>query len=146
LDEADGRWVTTELGQVWQASKPKKRSGLTPHAKLRRDGLSAAVKLFTRLGIDYEHLPYKTSEVWYGSGPKKVRGFVGKRGAADDLYSFCGTTLAAEAKAGKDTVKPDQAEFGVRWTKTGNPHVVYRSAEQLADAILQIAAQKGCVF
>jgi hypothetical protein len=145
VDESGGRWVQTELGPVWKKT-PRKRSGPTPHAELRKEALIAAVKLFKRLGLDYEHLPYKTSEVWYGAGKDKVRGFVGKVGAADDLYAFCGTTLAAEAKAGNDTVKPDQEQFGLRWTKTGNPHVVYRTPEQLTDAILQIAAQKGHVF
>jgi hypothetical protein len=135
------RWCRTELG--WGTEPIPRSKGQTPHAKLRADGLIEASKLFKRLGLAFEHLPYKTSEVWYGSGKVKTRGFVGKKGAADDLYAFCGTTLAAEAKAGDDTVKANQTEFGLRWTKTGNPHCVYRTPEQLCDAISQVAAQRG---
>jgi hypothetical protein len=143
----DGRWVTTEMGQVWKPTPPRKKpSQHDAHNKAKAEMRVVLSNWKKRTGISAYYIPYFVGKVWLGEGRAKRRGYIGKPGVADCFVATMGCVLACEVKTGSGEPSALQAAFQARWEKTGNPHIVYRRPTDLTDALDQIAAQRGKLF
>jgi hypothetical protein len=143
--ELPGRWVTTEMGQVWKPAK--KKSQHNAHNDKKAELRVVLSNWKKRTGISAYYIPYFVGKVWLGENPRKLRrAWIGKAGVADCFVATMGCVLACEVKTGSGEPSALQAAFQARWEKTGNPHIVYRRPTDLTDALDQIAAQRGKLF
>jgi hypothetical protein len=140
----DGRWVTTELGQVWRPAK--KRSQHNAHNDKKAELRVVLSNWKKRTGISAYYIPYFVGKVWLGEGRVKRPGYIGKPGIADCFVATMGTVVACEVKSGGGEASALQESFKQRWLKTGNPHVLYRQPADITDCLDQIAATKGLIF
>lgn len=132
------RWAQTELG--WIEQPAPKRKGKTPHAKLKEASRKLAHDWFVRNRFPAMLLKSFVGTVTTESGQEI---YVGRKGETDDKFAVLGTVLAAEYKAGDDTLKSGQRTFRDKWLAIGLPHVVVRQPSDLIDALDQIAAQRA---
>jgi hypothetical protein len=142
-----GRWITTEMGQVWKpASKPKRPSQHSAHNDAKAELRKVLSNWKARTRISAYYIPYFVGKVWLGEGRNKRPAYIGKPGVADCFVATMGCVIACEVKTGSGDISALQASFRERWTKTMNPHIVYRKPADLTDCLDQIAASKGLLF
>jgi hypothetical protein len=147
MDEpTDGRWVTTEMGDVWKPASKKRKSNHSAHNDAKAE-LRKHLSLWKgRTGISAYYIPYFVGKVWLGDGRVKRKGYIGKPGVADCFIATMGCVLACEVKTGAGEASSLQEAFKQRWIKTNNPHIIYRRPTDLTDMLDQIAASKGLLF
>lgn len=143
----DGRWVTTELGQVWQPGKPK-RSGQTPHALLKHKCRAALTAWRLANNVSVILLPSIVGRI-QTMGGKAIS--VGKKGQSDDTIMIgkdgvLWGVVCPEYKAGHDTQKPAQKEYQAKCDAVGAMYVICRSPQDLTDALAQLLARRGGLF
>jgi hypothetical protein len=142
----DGKWISTEMGQVWKPATRKRPSQHSAHNDAKAELRKVLSNWKARTGISAYYIPYFVGKVWLGDGRVKRKGYIGKPGVADCFIATMGCVLACEVKTGAGEASALQEAFKVRWTKTNNPHIIYRKPSDLTDMLDQIAAQKGLIF
>jgi hypothetical protein len=147
MDEpTDGRWVTTEMGQVWKpASKGRKQS---PHALLKHRCRNALTAFRQAHDLSVVLLPSIVGKIKTMAGQEIS---VGKKGQADDTIiigkgGVLWGVIGAEYKAGKDTQRPAQQAFETKLTNVGAMYVICRQPSDMTDALTQLLAQRGQLF
>src|SRR6185436_10619583 len=147
MDEpSGGRWVETEMGQVWRADKPAKRpSQHDAHNKAKADLRKTLSNWKARTGISAYYIPYFVGKVWLGEGRSKRRAYIGKPGVADCFIATMCCVLACEVKTGAGDASALQANFKARWEKAGNPHIIYRRPQDLTTCLDELAKQRGLI-
>jgi hypothetical protein len=143
----DGKWITTEMGQVWKPAG-KKRSGQTPHALLKHRCRNALTAWRQANNVSVILTPSIVGRIKTMQG-KEIS--VGKKGQSDDLieigrYGVLWGVIHAEYKAGKDRQSDDQKRHQEKCEAVGAMYVICRQPSDLTDALTQLAAQKGYIF
>jgi hypothetical protein len=141
-----GRFVSTEMGDVWVPAGKKRPSQHSAHNDAKAELRVVLSNWKKRTGISAYYIPYFVGKVWLGDGRVKRQAYIGKKGVADCFVATMGCVLACEVKTGAGEPSALQAAFKDRWDRSGNPHIVYRKPSDLTDALDQIAAQKGLLF
>jgi hypothetical protein len=148
MDEpTDGRWVTTEMGDVWKPAS-KKRSGQTPHALLKHRCRNALTAWRQAHGVSVILTPSIVGRIKTMQG-KEIS--VGKKGQSDDLIEIgkdgvLWGVIHAEYKAGNDRQSEDQKRHEEKCKAVGATYVICRSPQDLTDALTQMMAQRGALF
>jgi hypothetical protein len=138
----DGRWVETELGPVWKPAKPKPVSKHDAHSAKKAELRQTLSRWKSRTGISAYYFPYFVGKAWLGEGRAKRMTYIGKVGVADCFVAVLGCVIACEVKTGAADLGALQAVFRDRWTKTGNPHIVYRQPSDLTDVLDRLARER----
>ncbi len=145
------QWVKTDL-DLWVQEPVRRKSGQTPHAKLKAACRDALIPWRLRTGCNLVLLPSIVGKVNVRDGTRQGKEIaVGRKGQADDtlLVGCKGQLLGVlglEYKAGADRQSEAQVAFQVRWERAGGVYVVVRSVEDMTDALDQMLAQGGRLF
>jgi hypothetical protein len=147
MDDEGGRWVSTEMGQVWQATAPAKRKQ-TPHSLLKHRCRNALTAWRQAHGVSVILTPSIVGRIKTMQG-KEIS--VGKKGQSDDLIEIgkdgvLWGVIHAEYKAGKDRQSEDQKRHEEKCKAVGAMYVICRSPTDLTDALTQLLAQHGGLF
>jgi hypothetical protein len=143
----DGKWITTELGQVWKPAT-KQRRGQTPHALLKHRCRNALTAWRQAHNVSVILTPSIVGRIKTMQG-KEIS--VGKKGQSDDLIEIgkdgvLWGTIHAEYKAGKDRQSEDQKRHEDKCKAVGAMYVICRQPSDLTDALTQLLAQRGQLF
>jgi len=143
----DGKWISTEMGQVWKPAG-KKRAGQTPHALLKHRCRNALTAFRQAHGLSVILLPSIVGRIQTMSG-KEIS--VGKKGQSDDTIMIgkdgvLWGVICPEYKAGSDQQRPAQKEYQAKCQAVGAIYVICRQPSDLTDALTQLLAQRGGLF
>jgi hypothetical protein len=143
----DGRWVTTEMGQVWKPAS-KKRAGQTPHALLKHRCRNALTAFRQAHNLAVVLLPSYVGKATTAAGRDIT---LGKKGQADDTAlirfgSGYGVSVAIEYKAGTDRQSDHQKRFQERWEAAGGVYVLCRDPADLTQALTKLLGEHGAMF
>lgn len=142
----DGKFVSTELGQVWKPATEQRKQA--PHALLKHRCRNALTAFRQAHGLSVVLLPSIVGKIKTMAGQEIS---VGKKGQADDTIiigkdGVLWGVVMPEYKAGADTQKPAQKEFQQRAERAGAVYVICRQPSDLTDALTQLLAQRGELF
>jgi hypothetical protein len=143
----DGKFVSTELGQVWKPAT-KKRSGQTPHALLKHRCRNALTAWRQAHNVAVILTPSIVGRIKTMQG-KEIS--VGKKGQSDDLIEIgkdgvLWGVIHAEYKAGKDRQSEDQKRHEEKCKAVGATYVICRSPQDLTDVLTRLLAEHGGLF
>jgi hypothetical protein len=142
----DGRFVSTEMGEVWMPAKPARR--VTPHSALKHRCRAALGAWRQAHNVAVILTPSIVGRIKTMQG-KEIS--VGKKGQSDDLIEIgkdgvLWGVIHAEYKAGKDRQSDDQKRHEEKCRAVGATYVICRSPQDLTDVLTRLLAEHGELF